>query len=251
MGREGESVHEDPQAGGWAPAREGGAPCEQACHCLSSIPWPWRVEEGDEPTQIHDSRSVFAQGGSRCPVPTPCSASCLRCVYVWRNVAMWDPCTSLLDSLPAVTLEEFPSLTLHCSTMKRKWQQYLPARGFERKMHSAWHRVGPLRPFPSLRRVGMFSTKTRATLSALNSFGTCCLYVFRSCPFGFGPSSETTLFTLKTWQPFREDWSHPEGLMEEKQLYQRLKEGVGVGEAEAWTTPVESQGWECQRTALS
>lgn len=117
MGREGESVHEDPQAGGWAPAREGGAPCEQACHCLSSIPWPWRVEEGDEPTQIHDSRSVFAQGGSRCPVPTPCSASCLRCVYVWRNVAMWDPCTSLLDSLPAVTLEEFPSLTLHCSTM--------------------------------------------------------------------------------------------------------------------------------------
>lgn len=26
MGREGESVHEDPQAGGWAPAREGGAP---------------------------------------------------------------------------------------------------------------------------------------------------------------------------------------------------------------------------------
>lgn len=39
--------------------------------------------------------------------------------------------------------------------------------------------------------------------------------------------------------------------MEEKQLYQSLKEGVGVGEAKAWTTPVESQGWECQRTAPS
>jgi len=75
--------------------------------------------------------------------------------------------------------------------------------------------------------------------------------LFRSYPFGFDLSSETPLFTLKIWWPFREGWSLPEEFMEEKQLYQSLKEWMGVGEAEVWATPVESQGWEWECIARS
>lgn len=166
------------------------------------------------------------------------------------NVATWDQFTSLPGSLPAVTMDEFPSWTLHYFTMKRKWQD-LPPRLFERKMHSAWHIVGPWRSFPSLCWVGVLSTKTVATLSHLNSFNVCSLSVFLSCPLAFDHSSEIPLFTLQAWWPFREGWSHPEEFMVETQLYQSLKEWVGVGEAEVWATPAESQGWEWQPTAHS
>lgn len=98
--------------------------------------------EGDEPTWIRDPKNLFAQR-SRCIVPTSCSASCLQCVYVCRNVATWDQFTSLLGSLPAVTLDEFPSLTLHCFTMKRERQYLGTAKGFGEENAQCLARSGP------------------------------------------------------------------------------------------------------------
>lgn len=117
-------------------------------------------------------------------------------------------------------------------------------------MHSAWHIVSPLCSFPSLCQVSIPSTKTVATLSPLNSCGICGLFVVHSCPFRFGLSSETPLYT-ENIVAFSEDWNHLEEFMEEIQLSLKngLKERIGFGEAEVWAAPVGSQGWNGKELA--
>lgn len=65
-----------------------------------------------------------------------------QCVYAAVMQPVGHKFTALLGSSPAVTLDKFPSLTLHFFTIKQKWQ-YLPLKVFEQKIHSAWHVAGP------------------------------------------------------------------------------------------------------------